>query len=58
MLLAIALPIIFSVLVGIALGEIQLIKYDCPPHHWSRVAMSEILVCMTCNKESHTNPFI
>jgi hypothetical protein len=58
MMIAIILPIIMSILVRIVIGEIQIIKGVCPPHSWSRVAMSDRLVCMICNKSTHIHPFI
>ena len=58
MLICILLPVIMALIVAIINDEIKIHKVPCPPHKWSRVAMSEKLVCMDCGKESHINPFI
>lgn len=58
MLLVILLPIVFGLLVGIAVGDVEVQKVPCPPHTWSYVHMADKLVCLYCNKESHISPFI
>jgi hypothetical protein len=57
MLICILLPIVMALIVAIINGDIKIQKSDCPPHYWSRVAMTDKLVCMHCSKESNTNPF-
>jgi hypothetical protein len=56
MLISILLPIAMALIVATINGDIKLYKLDCPPHYWSRVAMTDKLVCMHCSKESHINP--
>jgi hypothetical protein len=57
MLISILLPIVMALIVAIINNDIKIQKSDCPPHYWSRIAMTDKLVCTDCNKESHINPF-
>lgn len=58
MLLAVLLPIVFGLLVGVYAGDIQIPKMSCPPHTWSYVHMTQLLVCVKCSKQSDIHPFI
>lgn len=58
-LIAVLLPIISAILIGIAVGDIApRSSVPCLPHTWSYVFMSDKLVCRVCGKDSDIHPLI
>lgn len=51
MLLALLLPIVFGLLVGAAVGDIEIQKISCPPHTYRYMIGidKEYLQCIYCN---------